>query len=101
MVEQRVSISRRADPANKELEADDPYQLTGVRYPVDDGDDADRETARTLIEEFAMQGWLPNRIEGLFADPHSGNAHSIYRRRGGALFDHLFEEVFGTDWKDT
>lgn len=95
MTEQRVQISSRPRPGDKELEADDPYQLTGVRYPVADGVDADRETARTLIEEFAMQGWHRSQIAGLFADPHSGSAHAIYRRRGAALLDELFDEVFG------
>ena len=95
MATQQVSISKRPNPADKELEADDPYQLTGVRYPVAEGVDSDRETARTLIEEFAMQGWNRDQIAGLFADPHAGSAHSIYRRRGSTLFDELFDEVFG------
>ena len=96
MVEQRVWLTKRPEAGDKELEADDPYELTGVRYPVVPGVDADRETARTQIEEFAMQGWSRHRIAGLFADPHAGNAHAIYRRRGAALLDELFDEVFGS-----
>jgi hypothetical protein len=96
MVEQQVWISKRPGPGNKELEADDPYQLTGVRYPVAPGVDTDRETARTLIEEFAMQGWTRHLIADLFADPHAGSAHAIYRRRGASLLDELFDEVFGS-----
>jgi hypothetical protein len=95
MAEQQVWISKRPDPADKELEADDPYQLTGVRYPVADGVDADRETARTLIEEFAMQGWGRVAIANHIADPQAGSAHAIYRRRGALMLDELFDEVFG------
>jgi hypothetical protein len=95
MASQQVWITKRPDPADKELEANDPYELTGVRYPVAEGVDSDRETARTLIEEFAMQGWKRDQIAGLFADPHAGSAHEIFRRRGGLLLDELFDEVFG------
>ncbi|MDH3755818.1 MAG: hypothetical protein OEU32_18300 [Acidimicrobiia bacterium] len=95
MAEQRVWLTKRPEPADKDLEADDPYELTGVRYAVAPGVDADRETARTLIEEFAMQGWSPDRIAAMFADPHAGSAHDIYRRRGDLLFDELLDEVFG------
>jgi hypothetical protein len=95
MAAQQVWISKRPDPGDKELEADDPYQLTGVRYPVADGVDSDRETARTLIEEFAMQGWKRDAIADLFADPHAGSAHAIHRRCGPELLDELFDQVFG------
>ncbi len=97
MAEQSVSLSpRRPTADDKTLEADDPYELTGIRYPVAPGDDADRATARTLIEEFALQGWSRASIAELFADPHAGHAHSIYCRRGDALLDQLFDQVFGS-----
>jgi|APSaa5957512535_1039671.scaffolds.fasta_scaffold69829_2 hypothetical protein len=96
MVEQQVWLSKRPQPGDKELEADDPYELTGVRYPVEPGVDAERETVRTLIEEFAMQGWNRDRIAAMFADPHAGKVYDIYRRRGDALFEELFVEVFGS-----
>jgi hypothetical protein len=94
MGEQPVFISSKPQPHDKELEADDPYELTGVRYPVADGVDADRETARTVIEEFAMQGWSRQKIGALFAQPQAGHAYDIYRRRGDALLDELFDLVF-------
>lgn len=94
MGEQPVFISVKPQPHHKLLEADDPYELTGVRYPVADGVDADRETARTIIEEFAMQGWSRQKIGGLFALPQAGNAYDIYRRRGDVLLDELFDLVF-------
>jgi len=92
MVEQQVWLGPK--PSDKDLEADDPYELTGVRYPVAAGVDADRETALTVIEEFALQGWPRDRIAALFADPRAGNAHAIYRRRGDTLLDELFGQVF-------
>lgn len=97
MGEQPVRLSKRPSNRAKELEADDPYELAGVRYPVAPGDDPDRDTARTIIEEFALQGWDPPSIAGLFANEQAGHIHSIYRRRGGALLAELFAEVFGTN----
>jgi hypothetical protein len=101
MGEQPVRLSKRPSARDKELEDDDPYELAGVRYPIAPGDDADRDTARTIIEEFALQGWNRLSIANLFADPHAGHVHSIYRRRAGALLDELFDEVFGTNRNGT
>ena len=100
MVEQQVWLSRRPQPGDKELEVDDPYELTGVRYPVAPGVDAERETALTLIEEFAMQGWGPGSIASLFADPHAGSAHAIFVRRGDTFIRGLLDEVFGPAGED-
>ena len=94
MFEQPVHLSKKPE---KEFEADDPYELTGVRYPVAPGVDADRETARTIIEEFALQGWSAETIGRLFADPHAGHAHAIYQRRGDGLLDELFDLVFSRE----
>jgi hypothetical protein len=94
MPEQPVYLTGKPHPQDKAFEAEDPYELTGVRYPVAPGVDADRETARTIIEEFAMQGWSAPAITSLFADPHAGHANAIYRRRGDLLLDKLFDLVF-------
>lgn len=97
MGEQPVELTRKRTAAEKQLEGDDPYELKGVRYPVAPGVDADRETARTIVEEFALQGWSPEAIANLFVDPLGGHVHDIYRRRGDELLDELFDEVFGRD----
>jgi hypothetical protein len=100
MVEQQVWLSRRPRSGDKALEVDDPYELTSVRYPVAPGVDADRETALTLIEEFAMQGWRPGAISNLFADPHAGSAYAIFARRGDHFLHELLDEVFGSVGED-
>jgi hypothetical protein len=79
----------------KPAEAEDPYALTGVRYPVADGLDADREVALAFIEEFALSGWTPDRIWHLFSSPQSGSMHDILRRRGPDLVGELLLGVFG------
>ncbi len=101
MGEQRVFITagpgartRRAG-VEKSVEEDDPYSLTGVRFPVADGVDTDRQIGLALVEEFALSGWSPGRIKGLFAAPDSGSMHDIHRRRGDQLVDELLTEVFG------
>lgn len=84
-----------APTSSKGVEADDPYELVGVPIPVEPGVDGDRELARAFAEEFALAGWPPGRILELFAQPASGRAHEIWRRRGAALIEELVGDVFG------
>ncbi len=79
----------------KALEDDDPYALTGVRYPVADGVDSDCEVGLALVEEFALSGWPPDRIARLFSAPQSGSMHEIFQRRGRGFVDDLLIAVFG------
>jgi hypothetical protein len=81
--------------ADKQVEADDPYELVGVAVPVAPGVDADRALALAFVEEFALSGWRPARIVGLFSAPASGKAHEIWQRRGAALVDDVIRQVFG------
>ncbi len=106
MAEQRVFITP-SQPAPgvtpssaKDLEDDDPYSLTGVRYPIADGVDADREVALALVEEFALSGWPAERIRGLFFAPQSGAMHEIYLRRGDGFVEQQLGEVFGPEHLD-
>lgn len=80
---------------DKELEDDDPYEVVGVRYPVVDSLEADRELARCFVEEYALIGWSPARIRGLFTSQEYAGAHGLATRRGMALIDEALGETFG------
>ncbi len=84
-----------AHGSDKEIEDDDPYELVGVRYPVAPGVDADRELARCFVEEYALIGWSPARVQMLFDTPQFGGAYDICQRRGPELIAEVIAEVFG------
>ncbi len=79
----------------KDLEGTDPFELVGVGYPMENGEEPDRATARCVIEEYALTGFSAVEILGLFASPHYGLPHAIYQRRGGGFVEDLVGEVFG------
>ena len=79
----------------KDLESDDPLELVGTGYPVHDPEETDRQTARCLIEEYALMGAGSSEILGLFTSPMYGHTHAIYRRRGAGFVSKLIDEVFG------
>jgi len=79
----------------KELEVEDPYALVGVRYPVPEGVDGDREVARCFVEEYALMGWRADRIRQLFTEPGYTGAYAIARRRGMDLIDDVLADAFG------
>ena len=80
---------------DKHLESDDPYELVGVRFPLPDGVDSDRELARVIVEEYALIGWSPVRIRELFASPCFAGAHDLQRRRGIEFVEDAIATVFG------
>lgn len=95
-----VQLSSKADTmralgADKELEDDDPFELIGVRYPVEPGVDADRVLARCFVEEYALIGWTPSKVRMLFETPQFAGAHDVRRRRGPDLIEEVIAEVFG------
>lgn len=79
----------------KQLESGDPFELVGVGYPIEIDVDTDRETARCLIEEYALTGFAASDILDLFASPAYAMPHAIYRRRGGQWVRELVAEIFG------
>ncbi len=79
----------------KGLEADDPMELVGVGYPADISEATDRETARCLVEEYALNGFTGREILRLFASPDYGLPHGIYQRRGDEFVSSLVLGVFG------
>ncbi|HZJ07814.1 MAG TPA: hypothetical protein VFD59_20485 [Nocardioidaceae bacterium] len=89
---ERAPVGRGRD---KELDVEDPYELVGMRYPVPEGVDGDRELARCFVEEFALMGWPAVRIRELFTEPSYTGAHEIASRRGMNLIDDVLTETFG------
>jgi len=79
----------------KHLERDDPYELIGTGYPVFDPEETDRNTARCVIEEYALAGFTAAETLGLFESPLYGHTHAIYQRRGVDFVRDLIGEVFG------
>ena len=79
----------------KRPEADDPMEIVGVVLdrPIDDeGLDA---MARTFVEEYALMGWAPTRILGMFQQPFFHGAHTAYERLGEDRIIELIEQVAG------
>lgn len=79
----------------KELESGDPFELVGVSRPDGISADADRETARCLIEEYALTGFAASEIRDLFASPAYTMPHAIFQRRGARFVTDLVASVFG------
>ena len=79
----------------KDLAKDDPFELVGVGYPIAIAEETDRQTARCVIEEYALTGFSAADILELFESPMYGLCHSIYRRRGSEFVKELVGEVFG------
>ncbi len=79
----------------KILESGDPFELVGVRRPVEIGVETDTDTARCLIEEYALAGFSAKEILQLFVSPAYAMPNAIYRRRGADFVTALVEAVFG------
>lgn len=79
----------------KHLESGDPFELIAVGRPPGMSVEADRVTARCLIEEYALTGFAASEIRALFASPAYTMPHAIYRRRGPGFVAGLVTEVFG------
>lgn len=79
----------------KSLEANDPFELVGVGHPADIDVETDRETARCIIEDYALTGFAASEILQLFASPAYGLPHAIYQRRGAGFVTGLVGEIFG------
>lgn len=95
MEEPGANNSSTLTAADKETEQDDPYELVGVRFPLPDGVDGDRLTARCFVEEFALMGSSPDQVRRLFTDAHYRGSYDVAQRRGMDFVDELIAEVFG------
>lgn len=79
----------------KKLESGDPFELVGVNHPVEIDVETDTETARCLIEEYALTGFAASEVLALFGSPAYVMPHAIYERRGRDFVVDLVEGVFG------
>ena len=78
----------------KDLEREDPYELIGAGYPVSNLEATDRNTARCIVEEYALSGFTATETLGLFESPLYGHTYAIYQRRGAEFVRDLIGEVF-------
>ena len=81
--------------AEKDIEADDPYEFVAVRYPVEPGVDKDAVTARCFVEEYALMGMQRERIMRLFQSPAFSGTNDIYARRGRPFVQEIIDGVYG------
>jgi hypothetical protein len=81
--------------AEKEFEADDPYEFVAMRYTAEDGTDPDEAMARCFIEEYALLGMPRDRIMRMFASPHFAGTHAILQRRGAEFVHAIADHVYG------
>lgn len=79
----------------KHLASDDPFELVGVTRPREVDVDTDRDTARCLIEEYALTGFAAGEILQLFASPAYTMPNAIFERRGPSFVRALITSVFG------
>jgi hypothetical protein len=79
----------------KEFAGDDPFEMVAVARPEAVTEESDRQTARCLVEEFALGGFTAHEIGELFTSPAFGLPHAIYRRRGADFVRELVLGVFG------
>lgn len=79
----------------KDFEADDPYELVGIGFPVSDSFDANAEMGRCFIEEFAMLGYSRSFIQRMFKSPYYQGPHRVYLSHGSDFVESLLDQCFG------
>ena len=81
--------------AEKEFEADDPYEFVAMRYTAEPGTDPDEVMARCFIEEYALLGMPRDRIMRMFQSSAFQGTHSILDRRGGEFIRAIADGIYG------
>ncbi len=81
--------------ADKELEDDDPYEFVAVRFPMEEGVDADEVMARCFVEEYALMGMPPDRMLALFRSAFFAGTNAILQRRGEEFVESIIRDVYG------
>lgn len=81
--------------AEKEFEADDPYEFVAMRYKAEPGTDPDEVMARCFIEEYALMGMPRDRIMRMFHSPAFTGTHAILERRGEAFIQAISDDIYG------
>ncbi len=92
-----ADMPRRIDLGEKELEDDDPYELIGIRVPLEKGVDPDSVMARCFIEEYALMGVPHAKLMQLVRSPAFAGTHAIWVRQGDRFIESLIAEVYGLE----
>lgn len=77
----------------KPIEYDDPMELVGVELPA--GEEAMREMAYVLGEEFARLGFDEKRLLRLFKNPFYAGPHRALRVLGERAVEEIMAECVG------
>ncbi len=89
---QPVRLLEVAPDPGKDAEADDPLEMIGVTYPSDP--ETDRDTARCIVEEYALIGFGTDEIRTLFSSPNYAALYRLFRRYGPAFVEESIAAVF-------
>ena len=81
--------------ADKELETDDPYELIGMRFPMEPGVDGEELQSRCFIEEYALMGMPQFKVMHMFKSEFFAGTHAILVSRGEPFVERIIEEVYG------
>ncbi len=80
--------------ADKDFEAEDPFQPVAVAFDTP-GYDGVEAMARCFVEEYALMGWPPERVYKLFTVPEFAGSYAVYHDRGPDYVRRLIESVMG------
>ncbi|MCP3974550.1 MAG: hypothetical protein GY720_08670 [bacterium] len=80
---------------HKAAEPTDPYMPTAYAVPTP-GYDGLGAMGRAFVEEFALLGWSPQRLERMFRTPSYAAAHAVFRQYGPEYVTALITDVLGT-----
>jgi len=83
----------------KNLDPEDPFSLTGhaVALSAEEAEEHLIEMTDTIIHEFTLLGWTPERILGMFNNPFYRMPHEILRSRGASFVQSRMAAVTGID----
>jgi hypothetical protein len=89
---QPVRFLEVAPAPSKGVEPDDPFEMVGVPYPSNP--EADRFTARCIVEEYALIGFSADHVRALFTSPNYAALYGLFRRYGDSFVDESIAAVF-------
>lgn len=79
----------------KDFSTDDPMELVGQIFPIESEEEADREMARCITEEYALLGFTAFEVGRLFESPAYAAPHAILGRRGPDFVREVIRGVYG------
>lgn len=83
--------------ADKHLDPEDPFTLNGHAIPLtaEEADEHMIEMTDALVQEFAMLGWPPAMILGMFKKSFYRMPHMIFQAKGELYVQSRIDRFFG------